>query len=403
MVQWFEGFDGQIVLDDDYVWILREDIPAELTRDTALPSLRAHRGAVVGTEFRPATATDLGVLRIRVSRRRDMERRPPGSDTVRFSLTSNDRFSTLDLLLAATVRDAIETVAPDDQLRAALDELDGIATQAELAVVLGESPDVTQRVDGVTWSSIGSLWVAAGGTSDEPADIRLERIRALQELTCGIPANAGIKTLQTIVRTTALCHLDSQRTGALWEAVMSEVRAPQSNSPSDGPSPTAIPGKRIPHPRSSPPEAQLRPRTSVWTKWDSRTDHDLEVEREVGGTVRSSEGRAELSGKLGPHAGAVQRDRTTAVSGRRIRVHLDCDGHRVKAVFDPVTGETEVTVAPVRALLGSVHPDPDAAARAVITAFRLGDDGPFDGWQLWRIDDNSDRPLAELPEAIPPV
>ena len=75
----------------------------------------------------------------------------------------------------------------------------------------------------------------------------------------------------------------------------------------------------------------------------------------------------------------------------------------MKAIFDPETGATEITSAPVRALLGSVHADPDAAAGAVTTTFRLGEEGPFDGWQLWRIDDNAGRSLAEVPEARPVV
>ncbi|BDB59751.1 hypothetical protein [Rhodococcus sp. RDE2] len=406
MAQWFEGFDGQIVLDDDYVWILREDIPADLTHGTVLPTLRAHRGAVIGTELRPATANGLGTLRIKVSsgRTAPRDRHPAGFDTVRFSLTSNDRFSTVHLLLAATAADAMEAVAPDDQLRAALDELDGIATQAELAGVLGESPDVMQVVDGVTWNSVGKLWVAAGGTSTVPADTRLEWIRALRELTRRVPANAGIKTLQTAVGATALRHLDSQRIGALWESVLPEVLPPRVETSSKDAGDEVVPGKPVQARRSPTAEPQVRPRTRVWTKWDSATSHDQETRAGLARPANSTDAAAKSpEGSGGTRGDKALRDRKTAFSGRRIRVHLDCDGHRVKAIFDPETGATEITSAPVRALLGSVHADPDAAAGAVTTTFRLGDEGPFDGWQLWRIDDNSGRPLAEVPEARPVV
>jgi len=61
----------------------------------------------------------------------------------------------------------------------------------------------------------------------------------------------------------------------------------------------------------------------------------------------------------------------------------------------------DVTVAPVRALLGATYPDPDAAAKAVVSAFRLGDEGPFDGWELWKVDDTSMQSLRETVSKSP--
>ncbi|NLE81615.1 MAG: hypothetical protein GX610_18945 [Rhodococcus sp.] len=377
MAQWFEGFDGQIVLDDDYVWVLREGIPIELTRGTRLPSIRAHRGAVVGTDFRPATASEPGMLRIRVSDIAGAVRPVHGSDTVRFSSISNDRFSTVNLLLAARAADTGGPVVLDesDQLRSALDSLDGIATQTELAEVLGTSPDVLRRVEGVTWNSVGALWVAAGGTVEIPEDRRLQQIRAVQDLTLRVPSNAGIKTLQNAVTTTALQHLDAQRLGGLWEAVLSEVVPLRPSVPAPRPGVVGEPQSKTVNRRGAAPAAPKHPRTRVWTKWDSS------------------------DGGIGPADPELieQSDRRTQVnSRRRVRVHLDCDGHRVKALFDPDTEKTEITVAPARALLGSIHPDPNAAARAVVTTIRLGDDGPFDGWRLWLLDDSSGRPLGQV-------
>ncbi|WP_407108072.1 hypothetical protein [Rhodococcus aetherivorans] len=60
MAQWFEGFDGQVVLEDDYVWIMREGIPGALLEEAPAQPLRAMRTAVTGTEFRSATDSSCG-------------------------------------------------------------------------------------------------------------------------------------------------------------------------------------------------------------------------------------------------------------------------------------------------------------------------------------------------------
>lgn len=386
MAQWFEGFDGRVLLDDDYVWITREGIPANLIVGVDSAPSRAHRGAVAGTDFYPATATDLGTLRIHVQGV-DSESQMDVSDPVRFSLMSNDRFSTLALLLGINAEEVVEPVTEADQLRAALDGFDGIATHAELVEVLGGEPDVMQAVDGVTWNSVGSLWVAAGGAFDTPADIRLQRIRALQDLARHLPADAGTKSLQSAAAKTPLQYLGMLRLGRLWEAVASEALPARPAVETAPPRPNPARSER---PRAvTPSDRKDRPRTRVWTKWD-----DAPVAPEPASPPV-------VAGPVGVPDGA-KKGHITAFSGRKIRVHLDCDGHRVKAVFDPQTREAEITVAPVDSLVGSTHPDPDAAAEAVITAFRLGDEGPFDGWSLWRIDDASGRPLSEVPEAAGP-
>ncbi|MGW0024707.1 hypothetical protein [Rhodococcus sp. NPDC003383] len=94
--------------------------------------------------------------------------------------------------------------------------------------------------------------------------------------------------------------------------------------------------------------------------------------------------------------------RITALSGKKIRVHLDCDGHPAKALFDPDTGSMEITVAPVLSVLGAIYPSPDLAAKAVISALRIGEDGPFDGFELWKIDDTSGRSLKEVRVTVEP-
>ncbi|MFI6400511.1 hypothetical protein ACIBED_20615 [Rhodococcus coprophilus] len=391
MAQWFEGFDGQVVLDDDYVWILREGIPANLIVGVDSAPRRAHRGAVTGTDFRPATATDLGTLRVCV-RGVNSASQVDFSDPVRFSLISNDRFSTLALLLGINKEEVIEPVTEADQLRAALAGYDGIATHAELAAVLGGEPDVMKSVDGVTWNSVGSLWVAAGGAFDTPADIRLQRIRALQDLARHLPADAGTKTLQSAVAKTPLQYLGMLRLGRLWEAEASEALPAR---PVVEPAPPRPNPARSERPRAAAPSSRKeRPRTRVWTKWD---DVDARGNPRVAPEPGSPPPPPPAAARPVAVPAGAKKGRVTAFSGRRIRVNLDCDGHRVKALFDLQTRETEITVAPVDALLGSVHPDPDAAAEAVITAFRLGEEGPFDGWSLWKIDDSSGRPLDEVP------
>lgn len=397
MAQWFEGFDGQVVLEDDYVWIMREGIPGALLEEASAQPLRAMRTAVTGTEFRPATDSNFGSLRICIA-----ATTAGGSaarhDVVRFSVGSNDRFSALNLLLGGNPEVVTEPLSIGDQLRAALDGLDGIASQAELTEALGETPDVLQVHEGVIWNSVGSLWVAAGGAGDAHAEVRLEQIRALHELTRRLPANSGIKALQNAVKGTPLQHLGAQRLGTLWEAVMSEalpdpVPVVESSRPRSTPKPAAPPSPRVASERAS------RPRTRVWNKWGSTKGADWASKQSgppSSSSVVSADAPANLPGIAEAESVEVRpARRVSALSGKRVRVYLDCDGHRVKALFDPETEKMDVTVAPVRALLGATYPDPDAAASAVVKAFRLGDEGPFDGWELWKVDDTSMQSLRE--------
>ncbi|UYP20192.1 hypothetical protein OED52_06535 [Rhodococcus sp. Z13] len=397
MAQWFEGFDGQFVLDDDYVWIVRQGIPATLLPGNPGSPLRALRSDVVGTEFRPATESGLGFLRIRLALGSKTAAALAGQDVVRFSAVSNDRFSALNLLLGGSSEPATETMAVGDQLRAALDGFDGIATRAELAEVLGAEPDVLHAHEGVTWNSVGTLWVAAGGTGDETPDGRLERIRALDALTRRLPANSGIKALQNAVKSTSLEYLDAQRIGTLWEAVMSEALpdvisvADQTDSP---------PASQRELTVAAPPKGKTsrRPRTRVWNKWD-RQDSMRRSLRDPKPYVDADARTDAANNSMVADTEAVPQRQSTrrinALSGKRVRVFLDCEGHRVKALFDPDTQAMEVTVAPIRVLLGATYPDPNSAAKAVVSTFRLGDDGPFDGWELWRVDDASMKSLGE--------
>ena len=397
MAQWFEGFDGQVVLKDDYVWIMREGIPGALLVDASAQPLRAMRTAVTGTEFRSATDSNFGSLRICISATTAGDS-AVRHDVVRFSVGSNDRFSTLNLLLGGNPEVVTEPLSIGDQLRAALDGFDGIASQAELTEALGETPDVLQVHEDVVWSLVGSLWVAAGGAGDVHPDVRLEQIRALHELTRRLPANSGIKALQNAVKGTPLQHLGAQRLGTLWEAVMSEalpdpVPVVESSRARSTPEPAAPVSPRVASERAS------RPRTRVWNKWSSTEELDRAPQQSgprSWSPVASADAPVDLPG-IGEAESVEVRParRISALSGKRIRVYLDCDGHRVKALFDPETEKMDVTVAPVRALLGATYPDPDAAASAVVKAFRLGDEGPFDGWDLWKVDDTSMQSLRE--------
>ncbi|MGC5163013.1 hypothetical protein ACLQ3J_09850 [Rhodococcus sp. DT1] len=398
MAQWFEGFDGQVVLEDDYVWIMREGIPGALLEGASAQPLRAMRTAVTGTEFRSATDSNFGSLKICVSTT-TAGTTAVRHDVVRFSVGSNDRFSTLNLLLGGNPDVVTEPLSIGDQLRAALDGFDGIASQAELTEALGEAPDVLQVHKGVIWNSVGSLWVAAGGAGGVHPDERLEQIRALHELTRRLPANSGIKALQNAVKGTPLQHLGAQRLGILWEAVMSEalpdpIPGVESSRAQSTPKPAAPVSPRVAS------ELASRPRTRVWNKWSS-TEESNHASQQSGPRSSSPVVPADAPVNLPGIGEAESVDvrparRITAFSGKRIRVYLDCDGHRVKALFDPETEKMDVTVAPVRALLGATYPGPDAAASAVVKAFRIGDEGPFDGWELWKADDMSARSLKTM-------
>lgn len=224
--QWFEGFDGQVLLDDDYVWIVREGVPPTvLSGGSAL--CRVRRSAIRGARYRPATAASFGYIDIRPDYASGR-----GSHVdlgvVRFSECSNQRFAALGRFLGAEpdIYEAHEeiVVAIDELVRNVLDDLGGIATRNEIVGVVGEDSDVTVVDEGVIWVSLGSLCIAAGGSDRDAYQAAPTRIQALIALVGSQPANTGIKALKDSVSTTALDYLGSERLGTLWEAVASEAQ-----------------------------------------------------------------------------------------------------------------------------------------------------------------------------------
>lgn len=63
VAEWFEGFDGQVLLEDDHLWIVREG----LTDKVGFEFATAPRAAVAGTVFHPATDSTLGALAVRIA------------------------------------------------------------------------------------------------------------------------------------------------------------------------------------------------------------------------------------------------------------------------------------------------------------------------------------------------
>lgn len=563
IAEWFEGFDGQVVLEDEYVWIVRDGVPATLVPGSSRAPRRAPRRSVIGTDFSPASDGSFGYITIRVKGTEVAS----GSDVVRFSEANNQRFALLDRTLAPRAEiDEQHTVEPPsivDRLRVALDDLGGIATQSELAEIFGDSPDVTDEEHGVTWGRVGSTWVATGGSDNTAAAIGSERLRTLDSLIRRLPTDTGIKALRNAVAESPLHHLDPQRLGALWEAVISEfhtesaisedldksrtapvdlpasstaspepqrnelpsppkstvsargatTRSPSKSNQVSGPKALAklnevlrtaldareglathaeltralgvevptrgshkgviwgqVGGVRvaaggtnplpircriaqirelnrfvkhsladteqqelIPAPGGEPAQISASRFSELFRAIEShfsgraalsieRLDFDRSDSPGVPGEVsRSSSGVApSIPPKLRDEAATERNDEShrvvvpseglqedarsarpirpsvSAFSGQRMRVYLDCDGHRIKALYDPDGRSVEVTVVPIRALQGARFDDPHTAAAVVISACRPGDAETHDGWSLWHIDDRTGRALGEV-------
>lgn len=544
MAEWFEGFDGQVVLEDDYVWIVREGIPRELVPPELSHPRRAARSAVLSVEFHPATEDSMGSIGFRLD---GVDFASPVA-TVRFSPPSSDRFAELNRIFV--VEDDEESQIPvgphpHDRIRKVLADLGEIAERSEVANEIGWVPDIFEHIDDLRWIAVGPTWVAVGGS--DAATTGIEKVRVLEQLIGKLPSDTGIKALTNAVTGTALEYVGPQRLGALWESVVAATgqfrgasvsnsditpqiqeapvvdvmesveAAPISVVPDgsesattgpDSPEP-AVAGSTDVDPVSVEPAKQLKTKVgaargaktlsklieqvrsvvderggmathgeitrALGVEVPTRGPHRGVVWGQVGGVrvavggsrpapiadrveqIRtfdrlikngdvnshgfepsrnsdsaalnclSDERFAELCRAITSHSGTgrdmpaltqvnsardvnkapgtsnriptpreVAQRSITPFSGHRTRVYLDCDGHRIKALYDPENAHMEVTVAPVHSLKGATFAHPHEAASAVIAACRPGDDDTYDGWSVWRIDDRTERPLGEV-------
>lgn len=365
--QWFEGYDGQVLLEGDHVWITREDIDPGTVFGFSTEPRRIARDAVVGAAIEEATESAFGSLSVLVRGGVAIDAAAKHPDVVRFSLGNNSRFKLLHELLSIGERLSADLLTPSNQLLAALEGFEGVATATELAGVLGAVPiDVGAAVTGL----VAGVVVCVAGS--QFAGREPDCMKSLNSLVVALPQSAGTKRLRDAVVDTPLSLLTMPRLGALWESLVAE-RSVKPVSQAPMPAAGSRAGQMKP-PRFTPPA------------------------RAVSVVPEAKPVQPRVSANRPPAAVPTTAPRKTvsAFSGSMLRVVMECEGFRYKALYDPATQSTTVTVAAYRGLLNTRHVSPHAAAEAIITWCSVGAVGPFDGWTLWRFDDGSGRSLGEV-------
>ena len=364
--QWFEGYDGQVMLEGDHVWITREDVDPGAVFGFSTEPRRIARDSVVGAAIREATESAFGSLSVLVRGGVAIDAAARHPDVVRFSLGNNSRFKLLHELLSVGESASNDLLTPSTQLVAALETFEGVATATELAGALGAVPiDIGAALTGL----VAGVVVCVAGP--QFAGRERDCMKSLSSLVGALPPSAGTKQLREAVADTPLSLLTMPRLGALWESLMAERPVkPVSRAPM--PAAGSRAGQMKP-PRITPP-ARAVP---------------------VVPEAKPAQPRVSANRPIGSPA-ASPRKIVSAFSGSMLRVVMECEGFRYKALYDPATQSTTVTVAAYRGMLKTRHVSPHAAAEAIITWCSVGAVGPFDGWTLWRFDDGSGRSLGEV-------
>lgn len=419
---WFEGVDGQIVVDDNYVWLLRENLPKELAYPFDIRPRRATRSSISRVDLSPADAFGTGLLKIQVegveSDLADSQRQYV-RDGVVFGPAANDEFVRLYALLnprtertgqrffpesepdlgppesvqeqpevarvnRVSYRKSPERRRPSSALDSALRSLDGIATKGELEEALGQDIIVTGIGTSARWWNFGDVWVATGGEQPLPKPKWENEMRLLRQLVDRLGVNPTTGDIRFAIRGSSLARFDLQRLAAVWQEVADAV-APNRSSPPLSAPPSAAPKHVDADASNEPPSAALA---------------DVSNTESSGGKVGAGNGEISRSAPIaprrpGPRHITLAGRKPNPYSGNRIRINLDCGGHYPKALYDFATETIEITAAEHR-FVGKRFDGPDEAAAALLDYYVPGTPAPADPWSSWRVDDGSGRTLGDV-------
>ncbi|WP_158726420.1 hypothetical protein [Tomitella fengzijianii] len=387
-VRWFWGIDGQVILDDEYVWIAREWL---VDAGRPRPPQRARLADVTGVSAAEVDGGEKVLVQIQVDGAEpDDFASPSPTDAVLFDLDEGD--ICVDELMAheqiiASLRLLAEFDARQPEvhacwqdgriesaLRLALGAREAIATKDEIVQAILASEHVTdpdaraelERIiesctaDGdVTWIDAGPTTVAIGGSRAYKAT-RHDPLRKIVERYAKAQKDSRR-------RSTSYAKLDEglkkMLTGGRYRSLKVSLGLQPPRKASAAKSSKAT--KRV-----AKPAARQRPRPA-----DA-----------VPGKARPTPSSAHIlpSKTAGLPA--------SAAVGDRVRVYLDHDGFRTIGVFNPATGGVRISKGELK---GHSFSGPTAAAAAVIERIAPGTPAPDDGWALWRVHDTSMTALGK--------
>lgn len=390
-MQRFEGMNGQIILDDQYLWLTREGVLTPLDARIPRAPRRVLINQVVGSRFNAGELAAAGSIRVLVegAEEQDQTSSDLHPDVVLFAPESREEFRLLASLLSNSNIGSVAESAAEElsalKFLSALDSLNGLAAAEEIVEAvagigddeegyddynqLADELDILDDDPRVTWAWIGECWFAIGGTAPASEADRKRILKDFAELVRTMPGDAGTKQLANAVSKTALSRFSTMRLAQLWELV-------------SHPMPEALQtiavvqrDERAPAPAAAP---------SVVTAAVERSA----VERAVG-----QEGPARRSAPT-----PTRLPTRSATVGRKWRVSLDCEGFRTLAVCDPISGETNITKGELE---GRRFADPSAAAKAVFERYESVFSEDIDGWRLWILHDGSGRSIGSVRGSAP--
>lgn len=413
--RWYVGIDGQVCVDDQYVWLIRADEP---TRSAVVPIERRPRRvllAEVDDVLSGDHATGAGWVHIAVrgtTRDGETEHGSAAScrDCVAYAATEQRDFEQLVQRFRAVgsapsspeIVQSVSDVAPiaeadgPEPLLLALDQLGGIATLDELRERVGELARPRAKHWGFIWRSFGDLSIAIGGSGTSSKFRWSREFHDLARRVVAVGPNPTVPKIRRSLQNSSLTRFDFARLAAVWEVMaeniprdsaLSEVSpdvepsaaehqtsaaedpgAPQQTDHSsqredDGPGENAL----------RPPTAAASPEQPSPTATRPASLRSGDLRRRVTLPLRDRENQSAEP--------AWRRQPTIPTSDSRLRVVMECEGHFTRGLYDSKTGELQLVSGPVSRK--QPYSSPTAAAQAVLSHFSLADTETADGLVLW--------------------
>lgn len=430
--QWFHGSDGDVCLDDEFVWLVRDHYPLSAGSPPIERRPRRARLADLDRVLQRDNGTLGGWLHIGVRGIDPFYRSAHGAasscpDCVKYPQDARSDFAHLYAELAAHTNESAEGAIPSDSAASvdsddapqqvelpaeqpdsvllALDRLGGIATYEEMRRQLGDLARPRSKHYGLVWRRFGDVAVAIGGTGTSSKFRWSREFMELERRVVAVGSNPTVPKIRRAIEGSALKRFEFSRLAAVWEVLAEQIaptpEAVGSRRTDDASAPAAA--------KTSAPDLPLfleavRPASPTTvsvgeSKSYEATDNstgvvsDEKVEDPVGSASvvspppQSAFGRNRIT--LPPLSRTTDTSRGPSIIGNgsklsrdnRLRVIIECEGHFIAGLYDESTGALQITTGVLAR--STPYSTPTAAAHVVLAHFSQSDPKRTDGFALW--------------------
>ncbi|SIS21970.1 hypothetical protein SAMN05445060_3847 [Williamsia sterculiae] len=431
--QWFQGSDGDVCLDEEFVWLIRGYEPTSGGSPPIEARPRRARLADLDQILKRDYGPLGGWLHIGVRGIEPLYTSAHGAasscpDCVKYSADARSEFARLYAELAAHARESTESAKPTDSTVAvdsehepqhvelpaerpdsvllALDQLGGIATYEEMRRRVGDLARPRAKHFGLVWRRFGDVHVAIGGTETSSKFQWSREFTELERRVVAVGRNPTVPRIRRAIEGSALKRFDFSRLAAVWEVLSEQISATPEEVAVDGQTDASrVPSASSPTAPDYPPCLQAaRPASpTLMSGKESGSNEAIDESAEAGlhdedggpsasssvanRRLRSTFGKNRITlPALGPvpstsQGPSVVGQRSEFTRDSRLRVIIECEGHFVAGLYDETTGALQITTDGLAR--STPYATPTAAAQVVFSRFSQPDSRRMDGSELW--------------------